>query len=325
MGKSIAIAGVAERDIDLLLLEEFQSSPPFQEWFVSLALGPSRKLGRCVAAKRSVMHSIGESDLEVTFLDSTGAVTRLMIENKVNAGLQPMQAERYRERGTRYVALGECAAFHTIIIAPARYFGGAENTKGFSSQITYEQLLAWFQKAPELGDRRNYKLALLNSAIEKGILGYQMEEDAPNSRFWTAYWEIASTRAPEFEMRKPKPKPSRSGFIGFHPALPPDVKLFHKFNFGYVDLQLAGKGARINEVSAVFGMPLPNGMTVESAAKSAAIRRKVPKLRSSIGFEEQLADIHAGIDAAKQMLAWFRSHEDAWVSYTSTTGQILKR
>ena len=32
---TIAIAGVSERDIDLLLLEEFIASPDFASWFVA--------------------------------------------------------------------------------------------------------------------------------------------------------------------------------------------------------------------------------------------------------------------------------------------------
>ena len=44
----VSIAGVSERDIDLLLLEEFHSSAAFQVWFVSQVLGASADLGHRV-------------------------------------------------------------------------------------------------------------------------------------------------------------------------------------------------------------------------------------------------------------------------------------
>ncbi len=70
MSTDLNISGVSERDVDLLLLEEFLSSLAFQEWFVAQALGPDVRLGRLVEAKRSVTDSTGESDLEVAFSDS---------------------------------------------------------------------------------------------------------------------------------------------------------------------------------------------------------------------------------------------------------------
>jgi len=86
MENGISIAGVSERDIDLLLLEEFLSSPDFSDWFVMKALGDSVNLGRCMEARRSVSDGSGESDLEISFVQEDGVRTRLLIENKVNAG-----------------------------------------------------------------------------------------------------------------------------------------------------------------------------------------------------------------------------------------------
>lgn len=208
MSSKIAIAGVSERDIDLLLLEEFQSSTSFQEWFVTQILGASTCLGRCVAAERSVTHSTGESDLEITFSDASESLTRIMIENKVNAGLQHQQAARYHERGDFHIASNQCVACHIVIVAPAHYFGSPDATKGFGSRITYEQILAWFLNATELGERRKYKVALLKSAIDKGTLGYQPEEDALATCSWRDYWRLARDYAPELEMKQPGIKPS---------------------------------------------------------------------------------------------------------------------
>lgn len=82
-------------------------------------------------------------------------------------------------------------------------------------------------------------------------------------------------------MKEPKAKPAGSGSIHFQPLLPRSVAIFHKFNFGYVDLQLRGMGKRINEARAIFGDQLDEDMRVE-AAQSASIRRGGLQLRACI-------------------------------------------
>lgn len=312
-----SIAGVAERDVDLLLLEEFQSTPSFQDWFVAQALGQNCRLGKCIAAARSVTNFTGESDLEVVFMDRAKVRTVLMIENKVNAGLQPLQAQRYIERGQGYVASGKCSAFHTVLLAPKSYVGKSDGNKGFGSHITYEQVLDWFDKATELGERRKYKVTLLKSAIEKGTLGYQPIEDTPTTNFWRSYWLLTLKHAPELQLAEPSKKPSGSGFIYFRPRLlPKGVDIVHKFNRGYVDLQLRGMGNRPNDVRSILGPHFDSDMTLAAAAKSAAIRVQVPKLSASLGMAEQEQAARAGIDTAKRLLTWFLTHKAAWLSYS---------
>jgi hypothetical protein len=313
----IAIAGVSERDVDLMLLEEFQSSPKFQQWFASQTIGASFKISGCPRARRSVTQFTGESDLEIDLAADTSAITRLMIENKVNAGLQPLQAQRYIDRGREYVANGECAAFHTVIVAPSRYFGESGGSKGFEYCVTYEQIHDWFQQAIELGDRRYYKLALLSSAIEKGTLGYQPEEDASVTNFWLEYWQLALLRAPKLEMKKPDVKPSGSGFVHF--TRPQEflrgVDIVHKLKFGYVDLHLRGMGQKLNLVREIFSTALETDMAVEQAAKSAAIRIHVPKIRADQDVSNQFNQICIGIDTAERLREWFLRHQATWCSF----------
>lgn len=308
----IAIAGVTERDIDLLLLEEFLSSPAFQEWFVRSALGPDQPVGRCIAAERSVTHTTGESDLEITFDTPTG-ITRFLIENKINAGLQPLQAERYHERGREYVERQLCATVHTVIVAPDRYFGTSGSNKGFDFRLSYEQLREWFHRAEHLGDRRQYKIALLTSAIEKGTLGYQPAEDRPTTEFWRSYWQLARHTAPKLEMREPVSKPSGAGFVHFRPSrLPRGVSLCHKLVFGNVDLQFARLGNRLNELHSTLESHLEEGMSIANASRSGAIRLVVPKLNPCLPFEPQADHVRTGIEAAAKLLDWALRHRKAW-------------
>ena len=71
------ISGVSERDIDLLLLEEFMSSKEFQDLFLKLTNFYNKNL-EFVEAQRSVTDSTGESDLEITFQSKDKKIYKLL-------------------------------------------------------------------------------------------------------------------------------------------------------------------------------------------------------------------------------------------------------
>lgn len=312
----ISVSSVSERDIDLLLLEEFVANREFQSWFVRQVAEIAPEIEACLAARRSVTQSNGESDLEILFQVARGRRLLLMVENKIAAGFQPMQAERYRSRGARYVEQGDCDRTLTIITAPECYFGESESCKGFDARITYETLLGWFGKAGSLGERRAYyKQAILQAAIDKSRLGYQPVEDAVATGFWRFYWEIAQAIAPELRMVEPGGKPAGSTFIYFKAGgLPNGSRIVHKLSgtkglaTGFVDLQLPGMGERTPGLDRALQSFLEKDMTVVRASNSAAIRLEVPTLDPNKEAALQIDDIKFGLAAAQRLLAWFRSH-----------------
>lgn len=308
MANDIWVAGVCERDVDLLMLEEFQASSLFRTWFLDRTAKNAGAWIHYGGARRSVTQSSGESDLEVQFSDKDGSRLRLMIENKVGAGLQPAQAQRYRERGGSYIARGECDFYRTVIVAPQRYFGVADSMKGFDARVLYEDVLQWFLDAEDLGERRIYKASLLRSAIDKGTLGYQPEIDGITSAFWRRYWELAKIEAPDLEMPEPSRKPSGAGFVWFRPpSLPQGVTICHKLNYGCVDLQFSGMGARLNELEAEHGPYLEADMQLVRATKSGAVRLAVPTLRSNQVAANQEGLMIEGIRSANRLLYWYRA------------------
>jgi hypothetical protein len=93
------IASVAERDIDLLVVEELRVNPEFATWLVARTWGPGL-FEESVGAWHSVTHgSSGESDIVFVFTTKAGARNAILVENKISAVAQPEQAERYRVRG----------------------------------------------------------------------------------------------------------------------------------------------------------------------------------------------------------------------------------
>ena len=131
----LSIAGVCERDIDLLLLEEFHAGDRFWRWLAGVALGEDLAAARFVRARHSVDQPSGESDLELAIEAPAGRRSRrarprrirILIENKLDAVFQPQQAERYRKRGDAYLQNGECDRWVTVLLAPKAYLGWAEH------------------------------------------------------------------------------------------------------------------------------------------------------------------------------------------------------
>lgn len=304
-GPDLSVGGLAERDLDLLLLEEFASSPGFLRWFLG-RVNLAAKKPRLLRAARSVAHSIGESDLEI-FVEQSGYITAILIENKITAAFQNRQAERYRRRGAAYVRNDRCHAFVTVLVAPEAYFGAdPDDRKGFDAVVTYESIRQQFLDVG-LGARLAYKLNLLDGAIVKARVGYRLEEDPPVTDFWRAYWRLATEVAPELEMPEPGPRPAKSGFIYFTPSdLPRGVHIVHKTRHGNVDLQFYRMGKRLPEMRERFCAHLEHNMVLERAGGSAVIRLRVPQLSISTDLREQVHDATAGLKAASDLLAWYR-------------------
>jgi hypothetical protein len=297
------LTGVCERDIDLLLLEEFVASPGFLNWFLGRVGLPEGATLR--NAERSVATTTGESDLELT-LEIDSRLIKVLIENKVDAMFQPRQPERYRERADGYVRHHGCHAVVTVLLGPEQYFVRQTDHFGFDQRVTYESVLDWFQEAEHLGARALHKCALLLGAIDRARTGWQLVPDESVTAFWLAYWELAASVAPELRMPKPSAKPRTSSFIHFRPlALAQAVTLVHKVPYGKVDLQLSGQGGEMGSLHARWGNTLGPRMELERANKSAAVRITVAPIDLAAPFKESESNVREALAAALELLRWY--------------------
>ena len=304
MTTTIRVPDVCERDIDLLLMEEFVASPEFRSWFLC-EVGVEHP-AELIEAYRSVKTMNGESDLELTFHSSSGLI-KILVENKVDAAFQPNQPERYSERADGYRALKKYQEALTVVVAPEVYFGDDGSAFGFDAKVTYDDALAWFEQA-EIGARKDYKLAILRGAIDRARRGWKLVPHRGVGDFWRAYWELCEEIAPELSMPVPKAEiPAESHFMRFRPALlPAGVSLWHKVAYGHVDLQFAGMGNKLAEMEHLYRPSLLPSMRIERAAKSAVIRVRVePVDMTATTFREAAASIRKGIEAASLLLEWY--------------------
>jgi hypothetical protein len=302
MSTRLLIGGICEQDIDLFLLEEAVSNRSFVTWLLSLLPDWPVDSQELVLANRSVSQGNGESDVELTFADPAGRRAMLLIENKLDAGFQPQQLARYRERATTYVLQGQCAHASVILLAPTSYAHGAKDA--VDAVLSYEDVKAWLEAAgPD--ERFAYKMQLLDTALTKHRLGYNPETDQPVTTFWNLYWREACRLTPLLQLEDPGPKPAGAGFVWFWSArLPEDLNICHKLPKGSVDLQFPGWGRRLYELSDGIGSNLEPGMEIIRAAKSAAIRLAVPVLHTGRPFDEQVESVRLGLAAAQRLYDW---------------------
>jgi len=302
---AISVSGICERDIDLLLLEELHSSECFQSWFLKRVSRKSVPNQKFLGANYSVRQTLGESDLEAWFCDGNDRSICVLVENKISASPQPEQAKRYRKRAVAYLEQHKASSAYTAIVAPRAYLGG-RSAKGFDADLSYEEIAEWFSAAENIGIRRQYKIALLRLAVEKGKIGYLAVEDRAVSEFWHEYWQCANQHAPELQMDRPRPKAAGSGFVYFRPhGLPPSVQVVHKLTDGFVDLQFARMGERISDLRLTYEAILPAGARIERAHKSGVIRVDVPKLNANLAFLEQREIVISGITTTGKLVSWF--------------------
>ncbi|MFA5794935.1 MAG: hypothetical protein WC980_07730 [Candidatus Brocadiia bacterium] len=293
---------VMERDIDLLLLEEFICSPGFLKFFMikaKIEITEPIFLG----ARPHVKTSNGESDLEVMLKDQRGKKLVLLIEDKISADPQPDQAGRYKKRGQSYCREGLCDEVKTIITAPREYIDPETESK-FDHIFTYQDFIPWFDRDGDTGSRRAYKKAIVTRAIKQNEEGYNPEADKNVSEFWDNYEWILEKRASCLKLPPRENKPSGSTFIIFERGcLSKNMSIKHKLSVqkrgkGSVDLEIKGEAQRVTLIAKRLDGILPKNACVVPAKKSAAIRIGITKIDPGLPFDQQLKAVNSGIDAA---------------------------
>jgi hypothetical protein len=118
----MAVERKYERDIDILLAEEFSVSPPFAAWFLKQTRGFKDIFAAVQDVYVSRSDTTGESDLVVVF-ETQGGETRfaLHIEDKIDAPVQAEQESRYRLRAEAEILRGDYSAYEVTLCSPEAY------------------------------------------------------------------------------------------------------------------------------------------------------------------------------------------------------------
>src|SRR5438046_4198730 len=117
----LTLSHATERDVDLLLVEEFKCSPDFVRWFsgeIAAIVGASIPVVRShVTHSRRRTHNRREIDICLQIGGDEASPTYLLVENKLDTMEQFAQAESYREEAAQLVSSGSAKAAYTALLA----------------------------------------------------------------------------------------------------------------------------------------------------------------------------------------------------------------
>ncbi|WP_198781162.1 hypothetical protein [Shewanella putrefaciens] len=273
------VSSIAERDIDLLILEELSVSTEFREWFSSRVFGEA-----IYQSQLGTWHSVsdaqlGESDIIFLFEAIDGPRTAILIENKIDAPPQPKQGERYRLRGEKGLKDGYWEKFKTCVIAPSKYLYSTKHVESYDAEVSYEEIFAYFQSRSSRSDRFPYKAKILQEGIEQNRRGYQPEYNEEITKFVAEYFAYSVEEFAQLEMQKAKPRPAGSTWIMFNPkSLPKEINLVHQLTAGLVKVFFNGQAEIFENLKCKYSSKLPENASIRIAGKSVSISIKVPKI-----------------------------------------------
>lgn len=293
------IEAVTERDIDLLLLEELTVSEDFFAWVINKTV--KQKNAKPYKVWHSLMDAeFGESDLVLLYKDGREKKA-LLLENKIDAIAQPEQAERYIKRGEKGIVDGLWKEFATCLVAPETYLDSTANASLYQYQLSYESIRKWYLKQGDV--RAKYKAQIVLEAIEKSRRGYTIVPDDRVSAFWFRYYELAKQHAPDLELARPSKKPAKSCWIAFKPkSLPKGIRIVHKLDRGYVDLEIRGAAKDAEQLIAKLQEVIPKNVSIEITGKSLSLRHEVPIVNHFGNADDQAEEVKQGLLAASALL-----------------------
>jgi hypothetical protein len=280
--------------------EELSVSIQFQEWFASRIYGEPIFRSR-QGAWHSVDHAkLGETDLLFVFESTEDSRVAILIENKIDAPPQPKQGERYRLRGEAGQKEGFWDTYRTCVIAPSKYLSSTKHTESYDTEISYEEIFAFFQSRSSTDPRFQYKAGIVIEGIQKNRRGYQPEYDEVLTQFVADYHAFADSLHPELQTQKPKPRPSGSNWITFHPdSLPKNVDLIHQMTAGFIKAFFYAESTDFDSIKEFWASLVPEEAIIDNAAKSVTISIPVGKLDPfKKEFEEQSESVRQSLDKA---------------------------
>jgi hypothetical protein len=314
---------VRERDLDLLLLEEMYVSAPFRLWIVEKLRLPLD--AEYAGGRHMVSAAFGESDIELDFATEAG-IHRVLIENKIDARFQLDQAERYKKRADFYVREKQecCTHCQTVLFAPRAY--ATRRGSEFDGVLLYEELQDWYQQQGTSDGRARWKTALLDTAIKKhhavGKKSSGKPIDERLSKFWFAYWTMASQNFPELGMLEPFDKVG--GFNHLFPtSLLQGVGLVHRVRSGRVELQFGGLSGKAGEaeIRSLFGLLLDLDMAVRGTGENVMVGLKAPSLNKFSDFFQQTENARVGMEAATRLAKWLEENGSIWQGHLDTASR----
>jgi hypothetical protein len=308
----VAVERKYERDIDILLAEEFAVSSSFASWFLT----QTKKFRGVKASVLDVYVSRsdnnGESDLVVVFERvDTDSRFALMIEDKIDAPLQPDQEIRYRRRGDAEVSRGDYSDYEVILCAPQIYYVTHPTVSSFDALISYESVDQFLKTDCPESLRNIYRANFIGTAARSTSNTWTRVDDDVTNAFWNAAYDISTREFPGLEMKPPE-LTKDSTWINIRPiempTRPRRIYVSLKGDRGFIDLTFTSSLARL--FSPMVASLIDPDMTVHQTGKSAAIRIAVEGFNVSLPNEQVSRKIRNALAACLRLVEFYRRNRE---------------
>jgi hypothetical protein len=300
---------VQEVHIDFLLEEEFSVDLNFLQRFIEAAGQHGTPL-QVQRVEHSVSDNHGEADLIVIYkeVEGTGDQVAILIEDKIRAGFQPRQPDRYRERGESGKGI-RWNRYWTCLVAPKSY-ANSKSDHGFDAVVTLESIKEWL--AISEPKRREFKVRVIDQAIEKkrrtGVQVVDPVMTAFRERYYACFEEFFAGQREDVQMREPGPTYSGDSWFEIRSrVLPRGAYINHKSLSGVVDLTFPVTDAALLKPIEPW---LEAGMRIEQTAKSAAIRLVVHKIDHFSDFDQERAKVAEALSGVRRLLHFYTRERD---------------
>lgn len=336
-----AAAGIQERDVDLVLVEELSCSLDFVHWLCSQAgykdldyLAPS-------LAEVEVKHSClfigegyGESDIIMRTKDRAGRRHLYLIEDKIDATFTHDQVKRYKTRLQTMLATDGYADGRTILIAPQSFISTRVLPGDFDTQISYESLIIYFEnrantcELPEIALRCNHRSGFLRRAVEKkSYNGPVLNPDPRVCDFRNEYADIVSTIAPELRLGVLSKVKEPNEWFQYRGVLvdsvtPSRFLLIHKPK-GEAAIQVSSKEKEMrSSIMDSFRNLIWSDMRLKDTGKngkSFSVVIRVPELNMRRGVSAQAQVVNEAIRSLQRLHNWYNQNYPALHAILSPT------
>ena len=305
----MAVERKYERDIDILLAEEFTVSPDFTQWFLSQTRFANHQDAKLDDVFVSQSDNSGESDLVVLFSQPDGNRFAIHIEDKIDAQFMPQQRERYDIRAASGISRGDYHEYEVVLCAPKRYRETSKSAEAFSTYISYEDIAQAFTLLDD-SPRGRYRAQFLTTAATRNANNWKRTDDEATNVFWNAAYKIASKEFPILEMKQ-RILTAGSAWIDLRPhdlpRQPKSIYLALKGPNGRTDLTFTHTTAYVfaEKVSKI----LEPDMTIHQAGVATVIRVGVEPYNVEDGVESGMPKVRRAFQAAERLLRFYRQHK----------------